>query len=105
MQQIILRKTIEGYLDSILSLSFNTIKTKLDMHVFNSFIYPQSKWMFNLSHFSYSRMVKTILIGVGLRNVMFLLGFFFNLSICTYGIYIIQINYGSKAVHGWKYYV
>ena len=31
----ILRKTIEGYLDSVPSLTFNTIKTKLIMHAFH----------------------------------------------------------------------
>ena len=30
----ILRKTIEGYLDSVPSLTFNTIKTNLIMHAF-----------------------------------------------------------------------
>ena len=39
----ILRKTIEGYLDSIPSLTFNTIKTKLIMHTFHSSRYLQSK--------------------------------------------------------------
>ena len=39
----ILRKTIEGYLDSIPSLTFNTIKTKLIMHAFHSSRYLQSK--------------------------------------------------------------
>ena len=48
----ILRKTIEGYLDSVPSLTFNTIKTKLIMHAFNSSKYLQSKWMFDLSHAS-----------------------------------------------------
>ena len=32
----ILRKTIEGYLDSVRSLTFNTIKTKLIMHAVHS---------------------------------------------------------------------
>ena len=32
----ILRKTIEGYLDSVQSLTFNTIKTKPIMHAFHS---------------------------------------------------------------------
>ena len=32
----ILRKTIEGYLDSVPSLTFNTIKTKVIMHAFHS---------------------------------------------------------------------
>ena len=48
----ILRKTIEGYLDSVPSLTFNTIKTKLIMHAFHSSRYLQSKWMFVLSHAS-----------------------------------------------------
>ena len=39
----ILRKTIEGYLDSVASLTFNTIKTKLIMHAFHSSRYLQSK--------------------------------------------------------------
>ena len=45
-----LRKTIEGYLDSVPSLTFNTIKTKLIMHAFHSSRHLQSKWMFDLSH-------------------------------------------------------
>ena len=32
----ILRKTIEGYLDSVPSLTFNTIKTLLIMHAIHS---------------------------------------------------------------------
>ena len=39
----ILRETIEGYLDSVSSLTFNTIKTKLIMHEFHSSRYLQSK--------------------------------------------------------------
>ena len=39
----ILRKTIEGYLDPILSLTFNAIKTKITMHAFHSSRYLQSK--------------------------------------------------------------
>ena len=39
----ILRKTIEGYLDSVPSFTFNTIKTKLIMHAFHSSRYLQSK--------------------------------------------------------------
>ena len=39
----ILRKTIERYLDSVPSLTFNTIKTQLTMHSFNSPRYLQSK--------------------------------------------------------------
>ena len=46
----ILRKTIEGYLESVPSLTFNTIKTKLIMHAFHSSIYLQSKWMLYFSH-------------------------------------------------------
>ena len=38
----ILRKTIEGYLDSVPSLTLNTIKTKLIMHAFHSSRYLQS---------------------------------------------------------------
>ena len=45
----ILRKTIEGYLDSVSSLTFNTIKTLLIMHVFHSSRHLQSKWMLYLS--------------------------------------------------------
>ena len=40
---IILRKTIEGYLDLFPSLTFNTIKTKLIMHAFYSSRYLQPK--------------------------------------------------------------
>ena len=36
-------KTIEGYLDSVPSLTFNTIKTKLIMHAFHSSNYLQSQ--------------------------------------------------------------
>ena len=39
----ILRKAIEGYLDSVPSLIFNKIKTKLIMHAFHSSRYLQSK--------------------------------------------------------------
>ena len=46
----ILRKTIEGYLVSVPSLTFNTIKTKLIMHAFHSSRYLQSKWMLYFSH-------------------------------------------------------
>ena len=46
----ILRKTIEGYLDSIPSLTFNTIKTLLNMHAFHSSRHLQSKWMLYFSH-------------------------------------------------------
>ena len=41
----ILRKLIEGYLDSVPSLTFNTIKTLLIMHAFHSSLshwYPGS---------------------------------------------------------------
>ena len=48
--QSILRKTIEGYLGSVPSLTFNTIKTKLIMPAFYSSRYLQSKWMLNFSH-------------------------------------------------------
>ena len=37
----ILRKTIEGYLDPVPSLTFNTIKTKPIMHAFHSSRYLQ----------------------------------------------------------------
>ena len=50
--QNILRKTIEGHLDSVQSLTFNTIKTELIMQAFHSSRYLQSKWMFDLSHAS-----------------------------------------------------
>ena len=46
----ILRKTIEGYLVSVPSLTFNTIKTKLIIYVFHSSRYLQSKWMLYFSH-------------------------------------------------------
>ena len=49
---IILRKTIEGYFDSVPSLTCNAIKTKLIMHAFHSSRYLQSKLMFDLSHSS-----------------------------------------------------
>ena len=48
----ILRKTIEGYLDSVLSLTSNTIKTLLIMHVFHSSRHLQSKRMLYFSHAS-----------------------------------------------------
>ena len=48
----ILRKTIEGYLDSATSLSFNTIKTLLIMYAFHSSRLLQSKLMFYFSHAS-----------------------------------------------------
>ena len=48
----ILRKTIEGYLDSDPSLSFNTIKTLLIMYAFHSSRLLQSKLMFYFSHAS-----------------------------------------------------
>ena len=51
-EQIYSEKTIKGYLDSVPSLTFNTIKTKLIMHVFHSSRYLQSKGMFDLSHAS-----------------------------------------------------
>ena len=39
--QYILRKTIEGYLGLVPSLTFNTIKTKLIMHAVHSSRYLQ----------------------------------------------------------------
>ena len=39
----ILRKTIEGYFDSVPSLTFNTVKSKLIMQAFHSSINLQSK--------------------------------------------------------------
>ena len=39
----ILRKTIEGYLDSVPSLTFNTIKTLIIMHAFHSSRHLQLK--------------------------------------------------------------
>ena len=48
----ILRKTIEGYLDSVPSQKFNTIKTLLIMHPFHSSRHLQSKWMLYFSHAS-----------------------------------------------------
>ena len=48
----ILRKTIEGYLDSVPFLTFNTIKTLLIMHAFHSSRHLQSKWMLYFSHVS-----------------------------------------------------
>ena len=46
----ILRRTIERYLGSAPSLTFNTIKTKIIMHAFHSSRYLQSKWMLDFSH-------------------------------------------------------
>ena len=48
----ILRKTIEGYLDSVPSLTSNTIKTLLVMNSFHSSRYLQSNWMLYFSHAS-----------------------------------------------------
>ena len=48
----ILRKTIEGYLDSVPSLTSKTIKTLLIMHAFHSSRHLQSKWMLYFSHAS-----------------------------------------------------
>ena len=48
----ILRKTIEGYLGSVPSLTFYAIKTKIIMHAFHSVRYLQSKWMLGFSHAS-----------------------------------------------------
>ena len=44
------QKTIEDYLGSVPSLTFNTIKTKLMVHAFQSSRYLQSKWMLYFSH-------------------------------------------------------
>ena len=52
-----LRQTIEGYLDSVPSLTFNTIKTLLIMHAFHSSRHLQSKWML---YFSHASMFKTV---------------------------------------------
>ena len=46
----ILRKTIEGYLGSAPSLTFNTIKTKIIINTFHSSRQLQSKWMLDFSH-------------------------------------------------------
>ena len=48
----ILRKTIEGYLDSVPSLTSNIIKTLLIIHAFHSSRHLQSKWMLYFSHVS-----------------------------------------------------
>ena len=48
----ILRKTIEGYLHSVPSLTFNTIKTKLVMPAFHSSKYLISSSMFDLNQAS-----------------------------------------------------
>ena len=48
----ILRKTIEGYLDSVPSITSNTIITLLIMHVFHNSRHLQSKWMLYISHAS-----------------------------------------------------
>ena len=45
-------KTIEGYLDSVPSLTSNTIKTLLIMNSFHSSRYLQSNWMLYFSHAS-----------------------------------------------------
>ena len=52
VHNILRKKTIEGYLDLVPSLSFNTIKTKPFMRAFHSFRYLQSKWMLDFSHTS-----------------------------------------------------
>ena len=44
--------SIEGLSDSIKSLTFNTIKTKRNMHAVHSSRYLKSKLMFNLSRAS-----------------------------------------------------
>ena len=49
----LVRKTIEGYLDSVPSLTFKTMKkTLLIMHAFHSSRHLQSKWMLYFSHAS-----------------------------------------------------
>ena len=48
----ILRKTIEGYSDSISSQTFNTKKAKLNIHAVHDSRYFQSKLKLNLSHAS-----------------------------------------------------
>ena len=67
----ILRTKIERYLDSISSLTFNTIKTKLNIHAVHNSNYLQLKLTFTLSHASmvkiqyshkHSKLVKTIFI-------------------------------------------
>ena len=45
-------KVYSRYLDSVPSLTFNTIQTELIMYTFHSSRYLQSKCMFNLSHAS-----------------------------------------------------
>ena len=45
-------KTIKGYLDSVPSLTSNTIKTLLIMHAFHSSRHLQSKWLLYFSHAS-----------------------------------------------------
>ena len=49
LNQNILKKTTEGYLDSILFLTFKTIIIK-KVHAVHSSRYLQSKLMFRLSH-------------------------------------------------------
>ena len=48
----VLRKTIEGYLDLVPSVTYNTIKALLIMHAFHSSRHLQSKWMLYFSHAS-----------------------------------------------------
>ena len=48
----ILRKTIEGYIHSILFLKFSTIKSKLNIRAFHSSRYLQSNLIFKFSHAS-----------------------------------------------------
>ena len=48
----VLRKNIEGYLDSVPSLTSNATKTLLIMHAFHNSNDLQSKWMLNNSHAS-----------------------------------------------------
>ena len=48
----ILRKTIEGYSDSVPSLTSNTIKTLLIIHAFHSSRLLHAKWVLYFSHAS-----------------------------------------------------
>ena len=64
-----LGKTIEGYLDSVPSLTFNTIKTKLIMHAFRSSRYLQLKWMFDLSHASMKSTMQVQMVQPSIQKV------------------------------------
>ena len=90
----ILRKTIEGYLDSVPSLTFNRIKTKPIMHAFQSSRYMQSKWMLDFSHTSmvtvYIQMVQPSILKSHKRPKMILTHFYRLYSIMT----------GSKIIAG-----